>query len=155
MKPVRNGFTLVEMLAVIVMMGILLALVAPRIGKESVKLSVRSSTQKVAAFLSRARAEAMQNGRFTAVVRVNNGIRLVMDKGAGPPAMLGWQDLGLEQRVTLSASPSDTIMFDPRGLAVLRGTPVQQIIVTRDDFADTACVIGRGRIATSACTVTP
>jgi type II secretion system protein H len=155
MKPVRRGFTLVEMLAVIVLMGIVLALVAPRIGNESVKIAVRSSSQKIAAFLSRARAEAMQNGRRTAVVRVNNGIRLVMDNGTGTPTILGWQDLGLEQHVTLSASPSDTIEFDPRGLAVLNGTAVQQIIVTRYGFADTACVIGRGRIATSACSVTP
>lgn len=155
MKPVRHGFTLVEMLAVIVLMGIVLALVAPRIGTESVKLSARSSAQKIAAFLSRARAEAIQNGRRTAVVRVNNGVRLLMDNGTGTPTILGWQDLGLEQQVTLSASPSDTIEFDPRGLATLRGSAVQEIIATRDVYADTACVIGRGRIATSACTVAP
>jgi type II secretion system protein H len=155
MKSVRHGFTLVEMLAVLVLMGIVLALAAPRIGDESVKLSVRSASQKVGAFLTRARAEAMQNGRRTAVVRVNNGIRLVMDNGTATPTILGWQDLGLEQHVTLDASPSDSIVFDPRGLAILRGTAVQRIVVTRDEYADTACVIGRGRIATSACSVNP
>jgi hypothetical protein len=109
----------------------------------------------VGAFLTRARAEPMQMGRRTAVVRVNNGIRLVMDNGTATPTILGWQDLGLEQHVTLDASPSDSIVFDPRGLAILRGTAVQRIVVTRNEYADTACVIGRGRVATSACSVSP
>ena len=155
MKPGRHAFTLVEMLLVIVLMGILLALVAPRITTESVKLSVRSSAQKAGALLSQARASAMQNGRRTAVVRVNNGLRLLIDNGTATPTLLGWQDLGLEEHVTLASSPSDTIMFDPRGLAVLRGTAVQEIIVTRDTYADTACVIGLGRIATSGCSALP
>jgi hypothetical protein len=51
---------------------------------------------------------------------------------------------------TLSATPKDSIEFDPRGFVVLpASTP--KIIVARSPTVDTLCVTGLGRITVRGC----
>ena len=56
----RRGVTMIEMLLVVVIMGILMAVVAPRFGNMRVKLQVESAAQQLVRDLNRARTEAVK-----------------------------------------------------------------------------------------------
>lgn len=56
----RRGVTMIEMLLVVVIMGILMAIVAPRFGNMRLKLQVEAAAQQLVRDLNRARTEAVK-----------------------------------------------------------------------------------------------
>jgi hypothetical protein len=84
------------------------------------------------------------------VVRGGNTLKVVVDS-AGTKVQVGTIiDMNARYTATLSATPKDSIEFDPRGFVVLpASTP--KIIVTRGSVADTLCVTGLGRITVKGC----
>lgn len=153
MRNSERGFTLIEMLLVIVIMGIVLSLAAPKLGRSAGQMAVRNTRNEISAMLSQSRAFAIQNGRRTNF-RQDGGIVLItIEKGVGNKLdTLMLRDLGSEHGVTLGPAATLTIPFDPRGFAIPDNSDVDRTIaVTRDAFADTVCVIGLGKISTDRC----
>ena len=148
---IRNtrGYTLVEMVMVLVVAGILLTIISPKLTALGTKLTVRSSTQKIATYLAQARAAAIENGRPAAFIRNGNTIAVAVDTGTKQVAYTGTVDLFTEHGVTLSAT-QDTVRFDPRGIASGLGSTLT-IVVSKASIRDSVCVIGLGRISTKDC----
>lgn len=153
MTRTRRGFTLVEILIVIVLMGILATIAMPKISQLSVSYTVASAKQEVAAYLAEARAIAIQNGRNGWFVRNGNTILVAIDTSTGAPPVRFSQVLDLQAQhgvtVTMPTNP-DSIRYDPRGIATGLGGKVV-IVVSKLGARDSVCVLGLGRISAKDC----
>jgi len=153
MTRTRRGFTLVEILIVIVIMGILATIAMPKLSTLSRRYTVDSAKQDVAAYLAQARAAAIQNGRNGWFIRNGNTIMVALDTSAGAPPAPFTQPLDLKLEhgvsVTMPTNP-DSIRYDPRGIAVGLGGVVA-IVVKKNGIRDSVCVIGLGRISAKDC----
>ena len=78
----RRGFTLIEMLIVITVVGVLLAVLVPRYGTIAAAMNVHSAKQEISSMLSQARATAVQRERTVRVIRTSNVISLYSVNGA-------------------------------------------------------------------------
>lgn len=146
----RTGFTFIEMMIVLVIVGLLYAIAARMVRGASVAGSRRAATRDVTSYLFRARAIGVQQSRRAWVVRNGNTLKIIVDS-AGTKVQIGTIiDLKARHGATLSATPKDSIEFDPRGFVVLAGS-TPKIIVTRSSAADTLCVTGLGRITVRGC----
>lgn len=154
MKRDVRGVTVIELLVVLAIVGILALIALPKLTGTTTRLAVRASRQEIAASLARTRALAIQTGRPAWFVRNGNWIGFGLVASNGTPLILGESDLGAGHNVTVSASPSDTVVFDPRGLLVQSSTStVPKIVVTRQGVSDSVCVLGRGKISETQCTL--
>ena len=140
----RNGFTIIELLMVMVVSGVMMLVGFPRIRDAVVKSDVRSARNAIVAMHARARATATQTSRQTYVAfSGNTAVVLMRMQAAG-----AWADSvgpveDLHEQFGVSVIPStDTLRFDPRGFGLNGGT----VIVRRSGFADTVTVSGFGRI---------
>jgi prepilin-type N-terminal cleavage/methylation domain-containing protein len=149
-KNRKSGFTFIEVLVVMTMMGIIIAMATQPMRNALRGEERRAAKQKVASVLQRARALAVQRGSTAFFVRTGNVVRVYVDSSktlvpVGPPV-----DLYQQHKVTISATPRDTVAFDPRGFA--KGiTTTERLIVVRDGRPDTVCIKGLGAIATRGC----
>ncbi|MFN2400179.1 MAG: prepilin-type N-terminal cleavage/methylation domain-containing protein [Gemmatimonadaceae bacterium] len=151
MKRKRRGFSIVELVVVIVIIGVLSIIAFPQFNQFLTSVSVKSANQQVAAYLVRARAAAIENGRVARFIRTGNTVLVTVDRPGGPVVIGAAQDLYASHGVTLSAT-RDTIAYDPRGFAVGLGGR-QKVNVYRGTLRDSVCVAGLGKITPSACTL--
>ena len=63
-----RGFTLMELVIVMVIMSLILAFVGPRVAKSLGGLSIKSSAKKVAGALRHAKSQAVNSGRMSSVI---------------------------------------------------------------------------------------
>jgi prepilin-type N-terminal cleavage/methylation domain-containing protein len=146
----RAGFTFIEILIVIVVMGLVYSIVSKPLARSFGASARRAATREVTAYLFRARAIAVQQSRRANLVRSGNTLKIMVDS-SGTPRQVGTTiNVSLGYSATLTATPTDTISFDPRGFALV-GVQVPKLIITRGTQADTLCVSGLGRIATRSC----
>ena len=141
-----GGFTVAELVIVVVVMGVLMGIMAPRIGRALVQQSVRSARGGVVSMHATAKAAAVQ--RSTRTVLVLSGGSLVIR--APHPVIPGQVDtvgspLNVPTRygVTLTTS-RDSLMFDPRGIGIEAGPTT--VIVQKGEFADTVSISAAGRV---------
>lgn len=141
--------TLLELIIVMVVMTTLGTIFWRPMAETFDQSSRRAASREVAAYLTRARAGAIQRGRRTWFVRTGNTVTVLADS-AGLKVLYGKPlDMASRHSVTLLAS-RDTIAFDARGFTTLI-VPTPRIIVSAGLGADTLCVTGLGTIATSKC----
>ena len=143
----RRGFTLIEVLIVIVVGGLLFLIGLPRLRDAVVRNNVYQSRVAVSGLYARARAVSIEQGRLGYLAR--NGNRLTVLVRLSPTGA-SWADTvgnveNLNERygVTLTAS-NDTIRFDPRGFGLNDLT--ETLVVARDGIADTVTISPYGRI---------
>lgn len=144
------GFTIIELMIVVVILGFLAAIVTPSVSKGYAGALRRSADREVTAALFRARAIAIQRSRSARVVRTANALQVWVDSSGTLVKVGGSRDLSQLYNVTLAATPGDTLQFDPRGFAILSGQPAR-ITVWSASTVDTVCVLGLGRVATRGC----
>lgn len=139
----RNGFTLSEMLIVVVVMGGLMLLALPRFRSVVQQSDVRGARTKVVTLYNQARANAMTTNRPTAVrFTGNTAVITATLPGGGLDTLGGVEDLHGDYGVTVS-SPA-ILAIDPRGFGRGGGT----IEVMRGSYADTVEIGGFGRVVT-------
>lgn len=152
MKRSDAGVTLVEMVIVFALIGIITAISLPKLANSTDALAVRSARQEVASYISQARALSIQSGRIASFVRNGNSIQLVVTTTSGTTSLFSSQNLGKGNGVTLAASPSDTITFDPRGVLLTGAYSTSpKIRVSRNGVQDSVCVVGWGKVSVSQC----
>ncbi len=146
----NRGFTFVEMLIVMIIAGLIYAISVKSVRGAFAAGERRSATREVTSYLFRARTIGVQQSRRAWLVRSGNILKVIVDS-SGTKVQVGTQiDMNARHGVTMSATPTDSIQFDPRGFVVLpASTP--KLIITRGTQADTLCVTGLGRIAVRGC----
>ena len=146
----RAGFTFIEILVVMSMMALIIAIATQPVRNALRGEERRAAKQKVASVLQRARAVAVQRGSTAYFVRSGNVIRVWVDSSRTLVPVGGPIDLYQQHKVTIAATPRDTVEFDPRGFA--KGiTTTERLIVVRDGRPDTVCIKGLGAINTRGC----
>lgn len=124
----RGGFSLVEILAAIAVLGILASIATPRIATMSRGLQVDAAAQQLAGDLERARTEAIKRNRS---VKVTPGTTTYTIQ------YIGVRDLG---EATLLEAP-DSVKFAPFGPVVMGGV---KFVLTVEDHARTVTLDAAG-----------
>jgi len=145
----RNGFTLFELLTVVVIIGVVSMFAFPRMQEAWNRSSLRGARNKLVAIYASSRAAAIETNRTVWVhfrsdtVWVTATPRLATT-GSGTKDTIGVvQALDASYGVALVSS-ADSLQIDPRGLGVNGGSTTFNI--TKDEYADTLVVSGFGRI---------
>ena len=154
MRHAGMGFTLLELVIVIVISGMLMMIAAPRISEARNTANLVSAREQVSAAISTARAAAIQKGepvtvRFTAAgpsatIRGRTGaeVRII------PPV-----DLRSVYGVTVSTR-TDSIRFDSRGLAAPKLSERAVFRMTGlGGGVDSVCVGVLGQIMPRGCSL--
>lgn len=136
----RRGYTLVELLLVLTILGVVLAIALPRGMASLDRISVLAASSDVQATLNHARILALAGGTAVAIhvdssrgeLRVRRGAEVVMSRGVA-------QAHGVTMRGT-----RDSMAYDPRGLG--RGAANLSIILRRGGAVETVFVSRLGRV---------
>lgn len=144
----RGGFTLVEMLLVLVIAGIMAALAGPSFVTWIRTITSRGAADQLATDLALARVQAVRNGQ-TASIRITDADTYVvtMDAADGSVARtLKTVHVADGQPGTTLAPAAGRVAFDSRGL--LRGglSTTQAITVSRGSVSRTVEISVVGRI---------
>ncbi len=156
----RGGFTMVELLLVITMVGAVVAIAMPKLRGFRDTSAVRSARLELTTAIEAARAASIQRGRPARVRIMNDTILVTVDTaavGAGAPGrytVLGPKSLRGEHAVIVTgATASDTgIAFDSRGLASPRLTGTAVFVLVRNATRDSVCVSRLGMLLPARCT---
>jgi prepilin-type N-terminal cleavage/methylation domain-containing protein len=136
----RRGFSLLELTVVCAIIGILLALAAPRFSSARDRSAARSAAADLAATLSTARRSAiLRRGLVAVVFDTINGIIQVR---AGGQVILR-RELRAAYGIVL-ASNRDSMVYDPRGLGY--GLANLTVTVRSGPIVDTLTMSRLGRV---------
>jgi prepilin-type N-terminal cleavage/methylation domain-containing protein len=144
-----KGFTVIEMLLVITILGVVTLIGLPRMSAGRSSASVRGARTTLVNMLARTRIAAMETSRITLLkIDGNNAVILMRPRllpGAGNADTLGAvAPLGDSYGVSVTAT-IDSVRFDPRGLATGFGTGTT-FLLARNGFTETVRVDGLGRV---------
>ena len=146
----RTAFTLIEMLSVIVMIGLVLMIAAPRLSLTSRAIKVQSAAVDLTARLSMARQSAISRGAESVLHLSANKVWVTVDLN-GTHTLLK-DTLFLQHRYGVSVVASmDTIRYNNRGFAKLGANQTFQI--TKEGDARTVCVTAGGQVLRHGCTL--
>ncbi len=116
----RRGFTLLELLVVIVMLGVIMALAIPRLRSAFGGTSTRSARVTVTTLVAKARAAAVARGcratiHFTSGSAGTVWVTVCRLNGAGVDTLGGIEPLAARFNVTVTAT-RDSVSFAPSGI---------------------------------------
>jgi Tfp pilus assembly protein FimT len=138
------------MLTIVVMVGMLLLIAAPRLSRASRAVSVQSAAVDITSRLSMARQTAISRGSESILRRSGNKLWVDVDQN-GTFTLLR-DTLFLEQRYGVSVTATmDTIRYNTRGFARLGAS--QRFQVTRNGDTHTVCVTSSGLVLPRGCTL--
>jgi len=141
-----RGLTLIEILAVIVLIGVMAGLAYPRIGKGLTKSNVRSARAAVANMHAKAKATAItQAGRTVLHFRSDAVFITSRDPMSGESVGLG-DTVSVYDRYhgTTLTTDRDSLVFDPRGLGT--ETSSTKIYVRKGAYVDSITITSVGRV---------
>ena len=148
----RFGYTLAEMIVVLVIFGVVVGLSIPRLHGAQSSAGLRSARQQTAIYLAQAHALAVQRGREAWFVRNGNSVSVSVDSSGTQVVYSRAHDLQREHGVVIPTTSRDTIKFDPRGFAIGAST-VEKVVLTRDGMRDSVCVTKLGKVITRGCSL--
>ncbi len=143
----RKGFSLIEMIVVVILIGIIASIGFPRLRDALEKQNVRSAKALIATLAATARGAAIQRG-CSATLNLTVDSIWVSACGVNPPAnsvQVGTKKLvGDEFSVTLSSSAA-SVVYDPRGIStVFQATTVH---VVGPHYQDSVVINEVGRVS--------
>ena len=147
----RKGYTLTEMLVVLVVFGVVTGLSIPRLQGVNSSAAVKSGRMATASYLAQARSIAIQRGREARFVRSGNTISVTVDSSGTQVVYARARNLNNANGLTLT-STQDLISFDPRGYAIGVGS-TQRFTMVRDGIRDSVCVTKLGKVIARGCSL--
>jgi prepilin-type N-terminal cleavage/methylation domain-containing protein len=132
----RNGFTLFEVMSVIVLLAIMAALAVPRMSLSKRAASMQSARVQVESYISAARAIAIRNGGRTQLVQTGNTIYVQADTGTGWIVVVKPTRFSQSTNVSVSATVG-SILFDARGLATGLSAAGEKFYITGESVYGT------------------
>lgn len=152
MRSKTSGFTLIELMIVIVLMGILATIALPKLSQRTTALTVQSATQEVASYLAQARATAVSTGQPVWFIRSGDSVGVSTTSSSA--GYLKSTDLFSAHGVHVSARTNPTVIqFDARGMIPGGVGAALPIVLTKSTARDSVCVLGLGRISVKDCTL--
>ena len=139
----RDGFTLMEMLIVIVVISAVSLISVPSIRSAKLKSELRSSRTAVAGMYARARSAAIQYNRSTIVAFNGASVAVLATPRLVAAAGSTVDTIGVAYGVTV-ASTSDSLRVDPRGFGA--NTAAVTVRLTRAEFTDSVVIGAFGRL---------
>jgi prepilin-type N-terminal cleavage/methylation domain-containing protein len=136
----RRGFSLLELIVVVVIAGIIVALGLPRLTNARDAAGARGAVEDIGALFAVARQEAIAR-RATVTVRIDTAGRAVELRVGG--ARLLRRALGETYGVSLGTNRDSTV-YDPRGIGF--GLSNVTIVVRRGAMVDTLTMSRLGRV---------
>jgi len=114
-RPADRGFTLLELVVTLFVLGLATAIVVPAIGRGTEGIRVRAEVAGFSAFLRRAREESVTT-RTDLAVTVDPAARLVLEETADNQVRARHP---LPERITIEADPPAalTVYFSPLGFS--------------------------------------
>jgi prepilin-type N-terminal cleavage/methylation domain-containing protein len=146
----RDGFTLVETLIVVVLLGLIVLIGFPKISTAMAQSELRSARTTMINMVARARAASVQSNRVT-WIKINGNSMYVgatprlVPAGVSTADTVGVVDLAEQYHVAVTTEGTDSIQFDPRGFGAGFGTGAS-IVVSRGDHSSTITIDGLGRV---------
>lgn len=146
-----KGFTLIETLLVIVILGVIVLIGFPKMSASMAQTNLRGARTTLINLLTKARTAATQTNRIAVLkIQGNNAVVLLRPRRL-PPLTAGDADtlgavepLGDSYGVTVTAA-IDSVRFDPRGLGAGFGAGTT-FLVSRNGHTETITVDGLGRV---------
>ena len=143
----RDGFTLIEMLTVVVLIGAVVLMSWPLMRSARYKSELRSARTSVASMYARARSAAVQYNRAT-ILAFNGPSAVVLatprlQPGGTVDTVGRVNNLGVGYGVTV-ASTTDSLRVDPRGFGGNAGTVTVRL--SKAEFTDSVVISGYGRL---------
>ncbi|HUG42017.1 MAG TPA: prepilin-type N-terminal cleavage/methylation domain-containing protein [Longimicrobiales bacterium] len=151
--PRRGGFTLVEVILAVLLIGLLAAIATPAVGRLAAEASVRRGAAELTVGVAQARALAVRHGRPSVFVldTVSSSYHVVMDTTLaelGPDTLIARELPELRGAVThLSADPG-MLCFDARGVGRGGGGcgVGLTVVLGRGGWVDTLAFSATGRL---------
>src|SRR5689334_2212787 len=147
----RPGYTLIEMMTVLVIIGTVTMLTTPRLQLMRAKSAFRSAQTDTRSYLAQARAVALQRGREARFVTNGNTISVTVDSSGTQVTFARPRNLYQAYGVSLSATRAQ-IAFDPRGQAI-GNSSMERVRFNRDSLRDSVCVTKLGKVITAGCSL--
>lgn len=148
MRNRRFAFTVLELMAVMGIIGILTVIALPKFAQTVRNSKVRSARDEVVSYFTRAHAVAIQRGQRT-YVRIAGDQMSVVTEANGVEQTILQSDLSEGHGVSLYATQNE-FTYDPRGFA--QNIPGSgRVVVMRDSRAMPVCVTGLGKAYLNGC----
>jgi prepilin-type N-terminal cleavage/methylation domain-containing protein len=147
MKRASRGFTLIEILMVLVLVGIMLRVALPFFRTATNKSSVRGAMDAIASMHARAKGVAVQRGRIAGMIMdASSGKVYVVVRNTGATA---WDTVGrvenMQSRFGVTfTTTQNAIAFSPRGIGA--DVAATTIIISKSGFSDTLVSSVGGRL---------
>lgn len=136
---------MIEVMIAVVVMGIIMAIGAPKLGAIRDRASVRSAVQQIGAYVATTRAAAIRRG-MRANFKMAGDTMWIEIKQPGAPELIA-PPIPLSETFNVNVTTvTDSIVFDARGFAInLQAT--QKFVVTRASASDSMCVTRLGMVS--------
>ena len=145
----RRGFSLVELTVAVAFIGVLTALVAPKVSEASDYNNIMTAKRTVVTHFSSAQSTAIQRGRSVKVTIEADSIWLTLVRTTGDSvisAKRSLADLGTDVETTVT-----TVTYDSRGFAVGMPTAGAKIRFHGIGVSDSLCVTRSGMVLRKGC----
>lgn len=140
----RGGFTLIETLLVVVVLGMLLAIVAPRIGDAMVRRDVRNTRVALVSLYQQARLVAIQRGQPAALRFDADSAWITVGVGGAATQLGPGRDMNTLYGTSVTAS-DPAITVTPTGLFPNTAS-TYTVTFAKRGVRDSLVVNGYGRI---------
>ncbi len=140
----RRGFTLIEILLVIVLLGIMSAFALPRFADAVRKQNIRSARVALVGLCAQARATAIQRGSKTKFVLLNSVISIQSSNPVTNASQTVGNPVDLYGRYGVTVLPSSfSLEYDPRGIGTAPQTSLQ---IAKGSDTTTVVISAAGRV---------
>lgn len=141
----RRGFTLMEMLMVIVLIGAMTAFALPRLNSAMTQQNVSSARVAFVGMYAKARYTAIQRGSAATLILANNVVSIQSTNPVTNVTQMVGNSVNLGTRYGVTVQPaSSTWQFDPRGLGT--GASQTSVSITKGTYATQIVISAAGRV---------